>query len=201
MEKTLDEIRETFTKVITAKVLITIKNHYGTLEAYKAAAASKSNAELARHNANFHVDSKILHKLTRHNGKRVLAQILSTLDKTRLVYKAKYDKAYKSGKRFSKPSTFYIPYPELERLFALDGTDKTPFRTDSSFYTDEEHRLVDRLIFGYGVKARKAYTKSEKFTASVERQKKARKAALSKGNAELTDADMERLLGGIDFND
>jgi hypothetical protein len=201
MEKTLDEMRETFTKVITAKVLITIKNHYGTLEAFKAATASKSNTELARYNKNFHVDGKILHKLTRHNGKRVLAQILSSLDNTRLVYKAKYDKVYKSGKRFSKPSTFYIPFPELERLFALDGTDKTPFRTDSSFYTDEEHRLLDRLIFGYGAKERKEYTKSERFKASVERRKKAHKAALSKGNEELTDEDVQRLLSGLDFND
>lgn len=201
MNKTIDEIRETFTKVITAKILITIKKRYGTLEAFKQAVSSKSNLELARYNKNFHVDEKILQKLARHNGKRLLRQILETLDEKRLVYKAKYNRKFPSGKEFEKPSTFYIPFPELERLFALDGTKETPFYSHSSFYTKEEHKLIDKLIFGYGVKERKPYTKSEKFIASVKRRKDERIAALLKTDKQLSASEIDSLLDKIDFDD
>jgi len=118
----IDDARENLTKVLTYKIVTTIQNHYGSLEAFKTACKDKSNKAVARYVRNFHVDSKILHKLTRHDGKRCLAQVLRTLDPNRLVYKSKYDFRYKSGKKFSKPSTFYIPFHELDRLFALADT-------------------------------------------------------------------------------
>ena len=72
MNDTIESIREDFTRVLTYKIVTTIRNHYGSLEAFKAECASSSNKALARYNANFHIDPKILHKLTRRNGKRCL---------------------------------------------------------------------------------------------------------------------------------
>lgn len=57
------------------------------------------------------------------------------LNPKELVYKHKFDWKFKSGKKFSKPSTFYIPFEQLEKLFALEDTELSPFMTTTKFYT------------------------------------------------------------------
>lgn len=52
----IEQLTRDFTQVITFKIVTTIKNHYGSLEKFKAACKNSSNAELARFNKNFHVD-------------------------------------------------------------------------------------------------------------------------------------------------
>lgn len=155
----IEEITENLTKVVTFKILTTIRKHYGTLSAFKREYAAGGNRALARYVKNFHVDESVLQRLTRVGGKRYLGEVLKRLDPSRLVYKGHYTKVYKSGKKFSKLSTFYIPFQELDRLFALSSSDDTPFYTKSRYYTDEQHKLIDKLILGYGTK-RKTYTKS-----------------------------------------
>ena len=198
MKKEIDinELVNDFTQVITFKIILTIKNHYGSLESFKNACKYSSNKELARYNKNFHIDSNILQALTRSSdGKRHLDEVLANLNHEKLVYKHKFDWKYKSGKKFSKPSTFYIPFDELERLFALEDLEETPFKTDSGFYTERQHRLIDKHIFGFNKKERKAYTKSEKFIKSVEDRKI--KRIISKDVGNLSEEDIEQLANDI----
>ena len=198
MKKEIDinELVNDFTQVITFKILLTIKNHYGSLESFKNAYKDSSNKELARYNKNFHIDSNILQALTRSSdGKRHLDEVLANLNPEKLVYKHKFDWKYKSGKKFSKPSTFYIPFDELERLFALEDLEETPFKTDSGFYTERQHRLIDKHIFGFNKKERKAYTKSEKFIKSVDNRKI--KRIISKDVGNLSEEDIEQLANDI----
>ena len=105
---------------------------------------SGNNCELARFNKNFHVESKILAMLTRDSkGSRHLSEVLHLLDKNKLVYKHKCDivrqtewsKPKEERKKFSKPSTFYIPFEELDRLFSMYGDQDSPFVTTSGYYT------------------------------------------------------------------
>ena len=211
-ELDIKELVEDFTQVITFKIILTIKNHYGSLESFKDSCRSKSNKELARYNKNFHIDSKILQSLTRGcDGKRHLDEVLANLNPEKLVYKHKFDWKYKNGKKFSKPSTFYIPFDELERLFNLAKSEQTPFKTDSGYYSKRQHKLIDKLIFGYGVKKRKEYdNKSDKFIASVEKRKefnKKKKAEAKlktlvekvKSGAELSDTEASELLNGLEI--
>lgn len=58
--KTLNDLVEDFTKVITFKIITTIKNHYSSLDEFKKAYNSSSNKDLKRFETNFHIDSKIL---------------------------------------------------------------------------------------------------------------------------------------------
>lgn len=195
IEQAVDDL----TKVITFKIVTTIKNHYGSLEKFKAECGSGSNQALARYNKNFHVEQKVLQALTRtSDGKRRLEEALKRLDPSKLVYKHKYDFKYKkSGKTFSKPSTFYIPFDELERLFKAEHDENTPFSTDSGFYTKRQHKLIDKYVFGYGVKERRPYTKSEKFMKSV-RDRQLKKLA-SKDENGLTDEQMLELVESLDI--
>lgn len=194
----IEQLTHDFTQVITFKIVTTIKNHYGSLEKFKDACGSGSNAELARFNKNFHVDSKILQALTRRGGKRNLDEVLSRLNPDELVYKGKFDWKYKSGKKFSKPSTFYIPFKRLEKLFDLaDLPGESPFSTDSGFYTVAQHRLIDRYILRFGAKERKPYTKSEKFKNAVLSRR--RPKPQRRNFEEMTDSELEELVAGIDL--
>lgn len=77
IEQAVDDL----TKVITFKIVTTIKNHYGSLEKFKAECSSGSNQALARYNKNFHVEQKVLQALTRgSDGKRRLDEVLKRLD-------------------------------------------------------------------------------------------------------------------------
>ena len=122
MNETIDNLVDDFTKVITFKIVTTIKNHYGSLDEFKKACSSSSNKDLKRFEKNFHIDSKILQSLTRDSkGKRHLDEVLANLNPELLRYKHKFDWKYKkSGKKFSKLSTFCIPFERLDRLFALE---------------------------------------------------------------------------------
>ena len=173
MNETIDNLVDDFTKVITFKIITTIKNHYGSLNEFKKACSSSSNKDLKRFEKNFHIDSKTLQSLTRDSkGKRHLDEVLANLNPELLRYKHKFDWKYKSGKKFSKLSTFYIPFERLDKLFALeDIPGESPFYTKSGFYSQRQHKLIDKLILGYGAKTRKSYTKSEKFLRSVEARK------------------------------
>lgn len=198
-ELNINELVNDFTQVITFKILLTIKNHYGSLESFKDSCRSKSNKELARYNKNFHIDSKILQALTRSSdGKRHLDEVLANLNPERLVYKHKYNWTYKkSNKKFSKPSTFYIPFKRLEQLFALADMEETPFSTNSGFYTERQHCLIDKHIFGFRKKERKAYTKTDKFMKSVEARKIKRLA--TKDPDKLSDNDIKQIVDDLDI--
>lgn len=201
-ELNINEIVRDFTQVITFKILLTIKNHYGSLESFKIACKSGSNKELARFNKNFHIDSKILQALTRtSDGKRHLDEVLARLNKKELVYKHKFDWKYNRGKpnekKFSKPSTFYIPFERLEQLFALEDMELTPFNTKSGYYTEHQHRLIDKHIFGFKKKERRPYTKSEKFKKSVEDRKIKRLA--TKDPDKLSDDDINQIVNDLDI--
>jgi len=215
----INELIEDFTKVIQFRIITTIVNHYGNkstdyniaLNNFKSACNDKSNHSLARFNKNFHFDSKFLQSLTRDKkGGRHLDEVLSNLDKNRLVYKHKYSHKYASGKSFNKPSTFYIPFNELERLFNLAKSEQTPFKTDSGYYSKRQHKLIDKLIFGYGVKKRKEYTKSPAFIAAVEKRKELnekKKAEIKlktlvekiESGAELSGDEASELLNGLEL--
>ena len=199
-----DEMRkmtDDFVKVITFELITTIKNHYGSLEAFKAECRDKSNRSLARFIKNFHIDTKVLQSLTRDSkGNRHLDEVLKRLDKNVLVYKHKSDVKHKSGKMFSKPSTFYIPFKRLDSLFAKLTDEASPFNTKSSYYTDRQRKLIDRLVFGYK-KERKPYTKTEKFYANVEAKKQQKNIAgiLEKqaNGVELSASEIDALVDGV----
>ena len=197
MNTTIDNLVDDFTKVITFKIITTIKNHYGSLAEFKKACSSSSNKDLKRFEKNFHIDSKILQSLTRDNkGKRHLDEVLARLDPKLLCYKHKFDWKYKSGKKFSKLSTFYIPFEQLDKLFALeDIPGESPFYTKSSFYSQHQHKLIDKLILKYGAKPRKAYTKSEKFMKSVEARKISR--IVERNLEEITDEEASLLVDSL----
>lgn len=120
--------------------------------------------------------------------------MLKRLDSRYLVYKHKCDVKYKSGKIFSKPSTFYIPFEMLDKLFALEGTCSSPFDTGSDFYNKHQHKLIDKYILGYR-KKRKTYTKSEKFLKAVESRST---NTTAKNPEELTIDEIDELIEGID---
>ena len=134
----INQLAGDFTKIVTYKILVTIKNCYGSLDAFKQACNSKDDHALFKFNKLFHIDSKILQALTRtRDGKRNLDTVLAMLNPKELVYKHKCDVKYKSGKKFKKPSTFYIPFERLDKLFELMDTDYSPFDSTSKFYTKE----------------------------------------------------------------
>ena len=201
MNETINNLVDDFTKVITFKIITTIKNqnHYGSLDEFKKACSSSSNKDLKRFEKNFHIDSKILQSLTRDNkGKRHLDEVLANLNPELLRYKHKFDWKYKSGKKFSKLSTFYIPFEQLDKLFALeDIPGESPFYTKSSFYSQRQHKLIDKLVLGYGAKPRKAYTKSEKFVKSVEARKISR--IVERNPNEITDEEASLLIDSLDI--
>ena len=199
MNETIDNLVDDFTKVITFKIITTIKNHYGSLDEFKKACSSSSNKDLKRFEKNFHIDSKLLQSLTRDNkGKRHLDEVLANLNPELLRYKHKFDWKYKSGKKFSKLSTFYIPFEQLDKLFALeDIPGESPFYTKSSFYSQRQHKLIDKLILGYGAKPRKVYTKSEKFMKSVETRKISR--ILERNPDNITDEAASLLIDSLDI--
>ena len=60
MDKTIDSLVDDFTKVITFKIITTIKNHYGSLDEFKKACGRFSNKDLRRFEKNFHIDSRLL---------------------------------------------------------------------------------------------------------------------------------------------
>lgn len=199
MNPSIDNLVEDFTKVITFKIITTIKNHYGSLDNFKKACSSSSNKDLKRFETNFHIDSKILQSLTRDNkGKRHLDEVLSRLDPNLLRYKHKFDWIYKSGKKFSKLSTFYIPFEQLDKLFALeDFPEESPFCTKSNFYSQRQHKLIDKFVIKYGAKPRKAYTKSEKFIRSVETRNISR--IVESGPNDITDEEARILVDSLDI--
>ena len=199
MNETIDNLVDDFTKVITFKIITTIKNHYGSLDEFKKACSSSSNKDLKRFEKNFHIDSKILQSLTRDSkGKRHLDEVLDNLNPELLRYKHKFDWKYKSGKKFSKLSTFYIPFEQLDKLFALeDISEESPFYTKSSFYSQRQHKLIDKLILGYGAKTRKSYTKSEKFLRSVEARKISR--IVKRNPDSITDEEASILVDSLDI--
>ena len=81
MNETIDNLVDDFTKVITFKIITTIKNHYGSLDEFKKACSSSSNKDLKRFEKNFHIDSKTLQSLTRDSkGKRHLDEVLANLN-------------------------------------------------------------------------------------------------------------------------
>lgn len=124
--------------------------------------------------------------------------MLARLNPELLRYKHKFDWTYKSGKKFSKLSTFYIPFEQLDKLFALqDIPGESPFYTKSGFYSQRQHKLIDKLILGYGAKPRKAYTKSEKFLKSVEARKISRIA--ERDPDDITDEEASILVDSLDI--
>ena len=200
MNEKIDNLVDDFTKVITFKIITTIKNHYGSLDEFKKACSSSYNKDLKRFEKNFHIDSKILQSLTRDSkGKRHLDEVLANLDPELLRYKHKFDWKYKkSGKKFSKLSTFCIPFKRLDKLFALeDIPGESPFYTKSSFYSQRQHKLIDKLILGYGAKSRKSYTKSEKFLRSVETRKISR--IVKRNPDSITDEEASILVASLDI--
>ena len=200
MNETIDNLVDDFTKVITFKIITTIKNHYGSLDEFKKACSSSSNKDLKRFEKNFHIDSKILQSLTRDSkGKRHLDEVLANLNPELLKYKHKFDWKYKkSGKKFSKLSTFCIPFKRLDKLFALeDIPGESPFYTKSGFYSQRQHKLIDKLILGYGAKTRKSYTKSEKFLISVEARKIRR--IVERNPDSITDEEASILVDSLDI--
>lgn len=48
MNETIDNLVDDFTKVITFKIITTIKNHYDSLDEFKKACSSSSNKDLSR---------------------------------------------------------------------------------------------------------------------------------------------------------
>lgn len=133
-------------------------------------------------------------------GNRHLDDVLKQLDKNVLVYKHKSDVKHKSGKKFSKLSTFYIPFKRLDTLFAMPNDSASPFNSKSSYYTDRQSKLIARLVFGYK-KERKPYTKSEKFYANVEAKKQQKNIAgiLEKqaNGVELSASEIDALVDGV----
>ena len=199
MNETIDNLVEDFTKVITFKIITTIKSHYGSLDEFKKACSSSSNRDIKRFEKNFHIDSKLLQSLTRDSkGKRHLDEVLARLNHELLCYKHKFDWKYKSGKKFSKLSTFCIPFEQLDKLFALDGIpEESPFCTKSNFYSQRQHKLIDKLVIKYGAKPRKAYTKSEKFAASIEARKISR--IVESSSDSITDEEASLLVDSLDI--
>lgn len=124
--------------------------------------------------------------------------MLARLNPGLLRYKHKFDWTYKSGKKFSKLSTFYIPFERLDKLFALeDIPGESPFYTKSSFYSQRQHKLIDKFILGYGAKPRKAYTKSEKFLRSVEARRISR--IVERDPEDITDEEASILVDSLDI--
>jgi len=77
----------------------------------------------------------------------------------------------------------------------------SPFRPDSDFYTQEQHKFIDKYILGY-CKERKTYEKSQRFLSSIERRKKERLVKLAeKCGGMMDEHDIGKLLDAIDFTD
>ena len=55
MNETIDNLVDDFTKVITFKIITTIKNHYGSLYEFKKACSSSYNKAIKRFEKKFHV--------------------------------------------------------------------------------------------------------------------------------------------------
>lgn len=198
----IKQLEVDFTKVVTYKILITIKNCYGSLESFKQACNSKEDHALFKFNKLFHIDSKILQALTRtRDGKRNLDKVLSMLNPKELVYKHKCDVKYKSGKKFKKPSTFYIPFERLNKLFELeDDEEYSPFISSSKFYTKEQYKIIDKYIYKFSKKQRKEYTKTERFNKAIEARTAKKIVDKAAENPDsLTDDEMSKLLENIEL--
>ena len=198
---------EDFTKVIQFKVLITIRSNWKTLNAFRrdwdrqvSQKDRESNRIFSRMVRSLHLDRQTLSNVAgrAEDGKRQVGTFLKSLDRNNphLVHVGKKTATYRSGKRFNAPSWFYIPFAELDRLFAMQGSTQDPFsiRRSSSFYTEEQKRLISAYILGY--RERRTYTKGEKF-AQYQKIRRAKTIENADGDIQLTEEKIDEILDGL----
>lgn len=198
-----------FVKIVQFKVITTIKNHWKSLDAFKSdweyQATHKdkeSNRIFARIVKNFNIEHGTLTNIAGRdeNGSKKLGKFLSQLTKSnaKLVYVHKKTATYKkTGKTFNSNSWFYVPFEELKRLFALQGIEgQDPFVVNSrtEYYTDVQHELIDKYVFGY--KKKREYVKTDKFIAYQNSRKQGSATErIKSGN--ITDDEIDSIIADI----
>ena len=212
-DTTLDD----FIKVVQFKVITSIRNHWTSLNAFEADwkyqtthKDKEANHIFARIVKNFNIEHSTLTNIAGRDehGSKKLGKFLAQLTKenTRLVYVHKKTATYKkTGKKFNSKSWFYIPFDELHKLFALDGIEGSdPFVVNShnAYYTDAQHKLIDKYILGFRRDKDRKYIKTNKFFDYQKKRRQgieeaARQARLNAGT--LNDNDIEELIKDIDL--
>lgn len=148
-------------KVLTFHLLNSIKKYYGTVYNLKKADNkiksdiknhTVSNKELSHFNNCFYVSpdkiSKIVGKTKDENGhqKRITKEVLDNLMKrNNIKIFPNYTLRFKSGKTFTVKTRYVLNYEYLEKVW--DNNDA--WKSESSYYTKEEHKLIDNFILGY----------------------------------------------------
>ena len=152
---------ETLEKVLTFHLLNSIKKYYDTVENLKKADNkikfdiknhTVSNKELSHFNNCFYVSpykiSKIIGIPRDENGKqvRVTKEVLDNLTKrNNIKILQNYTLRFKSGKTFTVKTRYILDYDYLEKVW----NNNDAWNSESSYYTKEEHDLIDKYILGY----------------------------------------------------
>ena len=146
--RTLQERAADLEKVYTFSIVVTAKKHYGTVDKLKAVykkivdgkADAKTQIDFCRlfsHKPDEY--RKILGKL---DGQYVkISDVKQYLSKW-FHYQHHFNKNYKSGKTFVVHSYWYIDFDVLQKFW----TSKDVALASSSYYTQRQHKLIDKII-------------------------------------------------------
>lgn len=145
-------------KICCFYTLTRIKKYFGSLENYfNSDKPTKSlylsfgkslNLTADKDKSFSGIKSGLLQNLSKIQNKKCLKELLPL---TGLIYHSKCDVKHKSGKIFSMRSWLEIPPDILRDLWA----NSKAFKSSSDFYTQRQHKLIDRYILYKGSNMKK----------------------------------------------
>lgn len=180
IESYIQDKTETLEKVLTFHLLNSIKKYYGTVDNLKKADNkiksdiknhTVSNKELSHFNNCFYVSpdkiSKIVGKIKNEQGKQVrkTKQVLDNLIKrNNIKILPNYTLRYNSGKTFTVKTRYILDYKYLEKVW----NNEEVWKNESSYYTKQEHKLIDKYILGYDKNTKHTSSKKEETKTQID---------------------------------
>ena len=146
--RTLQERAADLEKVYTFSIVATAKKHYGTVDKLKAVyknivdgkATAKEQVDFCRLFS--HKKSEYRKILGQIDGQYVKLSDVEPFFSTWLHYQRHFNKNYKSGKTFVVHGYWYIDFDVLQKFW----NSKDVALASSSYYTQRQHKLIDRVI-------------------------------------------------------
>lgn len=153
-------------KVLTFHILNRIKKYYKTIDNYHS-----EKKDVKKFNSIFHIDSDIIDKLIGYprdeRGKQVKVNqaVKDNLNKNGKVKVLNhYKKTYKSGKSWN----VFDRYILTDDYLATIWNNTEAFKCESSFYTKQEHDLIDKYILGYDKTTKHISSKKEETKTQID---------------------------------
>lgn len=171
---------ETLEKVLTFHLLNSIKKYYGTVDNLKKADNkiksniknhTVSNKELSHFNNCFYISPDTISKIVGiprdEYGKRVRVTqkvIDNLIKRNNIIILSNYNLVFKSGKTFTVKTRYFLSYDYLDKVW--DNTEA--FKCESSFYTKQEHNIIDKYILNYNKNTKHTSVKQEETNTQID---------------------------------